>query len=81
MIQLFILMCILTIFLDVINAIYIPKCKLKMERYLHALLPSVISTLCAMFYFMIVVLFRKDVEMLSSLNIITNIVIVNTKKC
>lgn len=73
MIKVYILFVLLTIALNVLNSYYIPKCKSKMEKYMFALVPSLISTLCVMFYYIFIMIYGKDVEMLTSLNIITNI--------
>lgn len=75
MLKVFFVILLLTIVLNILNSYYIPKCKLKLEKYFHALMPSTIATMCAMFYFMLLNIFKANLETLSPLNIITHIAI------
>lgn len=75
MLKVLFLFIISSIGINILNSYYIPKCKMKMEKYFHALLPSVIALFSTLFYFMLLIMFKISIEVNEPINIISNIIV------
>lgn len=73
--QIFLVLCILCLIVNILNSVYISKCKSKLEIYFHAILPSLICTANGAFVFFLINIFKFNVMAINPINIIFNIIL------